>query len=184
MTWVVAGLWFHFLQQEMLGGSPAHPFNTSDCRWTPMAQRNWKLQEVNSLCWSQLCFFHSFITTTKQSSSLESKIQSIPLGQHHIHHLLLVFPCFLWGGLIPFFLHLLPFWCFHSQRWLCLVQINSSFHCAVVRWIFFKFINLYASKLFHNSYKWQHSPSLTGVLPSLISCSCLVYAPAKLQPRL
>lgn len=38
MTWVAAGLSFHFMQQEMLAGSSdgAHPYNTNDFRWTPI----------------------------------------------------------------------------------------------------------------------------------------------------
>lgn len=47
-----------------------------------------------------------------------------------------------------------------------------SLHCPAVRWISFKSINLYASRLF---YKWQHSSLLFAVLPSL-------RAPAKRQP--
>lgn len=96
-------LCFHFMQQgsngmvSSWGKSVWHHWLQWSCadehQWKCLAhQRNWKVQEASNHSWSQLCFSHSPITPTKQSSSLSQRATEYSPELHHIHRLLLVFP--------------------------------------------------------------------------------------------
>lgn len=86
MGWSPAGV----NQCDTTDCSGAVQMNTNGSAW--LIKETERLQEASNHSWSQLCFSHSPITPTKQSSSLSQRATEYSPELHHIHRLLLVFP--------------------------------------------------------------------------------------------